>query len=1307
MEVSLDPYEQKLFQMFKSHDTTNTGLDETSLIKLCNSLELSDRSNIIVKSLINRNDKHFRVDFKSFKEALLIFLGTEMEGFTETDKALTLVDEDSKFKEKIVCSGPDSPGREISPKLIMGAKKYGRRSRPQSIATDSSLSETDDENTADAKSNRVQRSSSHSDMHNSNGTGRSRRRPTTTTNTKLKRCASLPAQKRNFHAKTYAKDQQQKQTQHQTKSEHEIKSDPDIKEQKQLTSSVESLGNIDFENLSHTINEIWLSYTNESNNDNNFIKRDQLESLCERIGLFHKVAGKMADEVFDKLNLNPKVDRISFDDFIGLLHGADTDEFTTSNNETFIGTSSFFNRRETCGNNSLNKSSNINNQNNCGNSISITATPNFNFKYDPLEVHNNTQDSLCTLVDSTANNRDLQIQVMPVQLETIPFNSIIEMWENSAIHEPKTLLVNLGFEDDEVNVGHLIKILEEEINSLQNSETQKTLLKALLVLEKAEVASLQLSFKQLCEENKKLHADNKDANKRAALLAQEIDERHANLEDSTKTEIRLLEQKHSEILRDLTSQMAADRENWSNLNIRLECRIKLLEQDEQRLKSEIQTLQEENSALEKDQTSLQKQITDLLEDNIKLNNEITSLTDKNSNDVEGLKESDELLELMEKISSLQIENTNLRDKNDELTADLENINMELIKLKMTSKKSSKSSGISDSTSEILSDDAEHASSLAIKRRGDSPSKAKLTEESPRTGKLRKCNNDSVNSESETSGDWVALNSELGANNLNSSTIIASSSSGFSQDFSSNPVNGIVDEELKNLREKIFKLELELKELKTKTKNSQNMPEEEIILKNFKETFQKLKLEKENLETRCKDLESSLDQMRKAYEDCEDYWQNKLNDERQIFEKERQIYEDEQNESDKKFSELMEKVREYEEQFSKDGRLSPIEEKDELEQQYMNLEAEIEEIRFNAKKIFEEKAREIESLKMNVQELKLRLGDSVDITQVYAEKLQTVTDKSDLTDSPASSPISYLWNQSTIQAPVRDYQNPNWNKKNLGELNRTENLTTSETSIFSTPIPKLENEFETLKNQSQDSSFSSTNNNTINPIQKPISATTSVKSSCSDKDGDDSNSLASGKSYESQSANSTHSLHKSSILEVSGCSSSNDIKEELKRLKFFEVQLREQIKDLALKRDSLVMELQQLQEAKPVLEKAYARAAHPTLIQRVNLLEQKNRHLQTQLRQQQQYTDSILQQTWHQQRNEVTDLRNRLESQGILMAEQAQRLANSDMLVKDLYVENSHLSATIQRLEQQRSRANIIQQHQQKQSSAFSGVSGMP
>lgn len=68
-------------------------------------------------------------------------------------------------------------------------------------------------------------------------------------------------------------------------------------------------------------------------------------------------------------------------------------------------------------------------------------------------------------------------------------------------------------------------------------------------------------------------------------------------------------------------------------------------------------------------------------------------------------------------------------------------------------------------------------------------------------------------------------------------------------------------------------------------------------------------------------------------------------------------------------------------------------------------------------------------------------------------------------------------------------------------------------------------------------------------------------------------------------------------------------------------------------------------------------------------------------------------TWQQQRGEINELRGTLETQGIIINEQAQRLANSDILVKDLYVENSQLTAAIQRLEQQRSRNNILLQHQ--------------
>lgn len=48
-----------------------------------------------------------------------------------------------------------------------------------------------------------------------------------------------------------------------------------------------------------------------------------------------------------------------------------------------------------------------------------------------------------------------------------------------------------------------------------------------------------------------------------------------------------------------------------------------------------------------------------------------------------------------------------------------------------------------------------------------------------------------------------------------------------------------------------------------------------------------------------------------------------------------------------------------------------------------------------------------------------------------------------------------------------------------------------------------------------------------------------------------------------------------------------IREDIKRLKLIEIQLNDEVKGLAHQRDGLVMELQQLQEAKPVLERAYA------------------------------------------------------------------------------------------------------------------------
>ncbi|XP_037903947.1 blastoderm-specific protein 25D isoform X2 [Hermetia illucens] len=1184
MEISSDPYEQKLYHMFKSYDTDAAGtLDETALLKLCKSLELHDQGNGLINALIS--EKVSRVSFKDFKEALLNFLGTEME--PRQEKTLVF------HEEEYLHGAPDSPGREISPKLVMGTKKYGRRSRPQSLVSDSSLTDSDTETIAVVPNmnSKVQRSSSQSEIH-----GIARRRPTS--GSKLKRCASLPAQKRR------TREQMQKQQESIAKN--------------QLASSVESL---DFENLSHTLFEIWTKYCNELGTD--LLNRNELATVCERVGL-NKVADKVAEEVFEKLNFGPN-EKISFDEFIGLIQ---------SDADGGIGGGG------------------------SGGSNNFTTTPG-----PTIDRHFTIMDStaiilrgdLCNRKDSTPTaDKDLHAnKEMPSK--TMPTCDIIDLWEAAGIIQPKKLMSSLGFEEEIVSISLLSNALEEELRTCPNES--EMLLKASLVLHKTEVVTLKQAFRQLMEENKQIRTDNRDVNKRAAILAQEIDERHAALESTTRNEIRMLEQRHAEVIRELTSQLANDRENWSNLNARLESRIKQLESDEIKYKLDIQNLQTENSALETEQIALQKQVTELLEANIKLNNEIVDLEDRHRNDDgdKGDREKEEVLDLIEKITSLQTENANLRDKNDELVAEIEGLTLEMSRYK--NKKSSSRTNL-ELSSDNLSDDAEH-SSLAVKRRGDSPSKTRITEESPRLGKLRKCSND--NSENEASGDWVALNSELGST-ISSSTIGATSS-GFSQDMSSE--TDTKEDEILNLKDKISQLEKELSDLKV-SKISTNSAGKGTPKSDDQADYQ----------TRCQDLENSLEQMQKAYEECEDYWQSKLGEERALFEKERQIYEEEQQESDKKFAELMDKVREYEEQFSKDGRLSPIDERDNLEQQYADLEAEADELRENAKKIFEEKTKEISKLQEQILKLQAKLGDNIEVSE-HRVKLEP----SEL-GSPASSPICYLWNQSTIQAPARDYQNPNWNSKPKKE-SRLDNLTTSETAIFSTVDANGEPSDKFIPR--------------VSPIQKPNTPNRLQR------DGDETASNASVRSFESRSIASTHSVHKSSIGDLSACPSPNGMREELKRLKMIEIQLKEQIKDLSLRRDGLVMELQQLHEAKPVLEKAYARTVHPSLLQRINNLEQRNRHLQTILRQQQQYSESLMHQAWQQQSSEIVDLKHKLETQNMIIAEHVQRLANADLLVKDLYVENSHLAASIQRLEQQRSRANLLHQHHQ----GLSGVPGLP
>lgn len=74
-----DPYEQKLYNMFKSFDVLSMGtLDKSALLELCTMLELKDRSAKLVSNLIDPKQMN-RVSFNEFKEGLLNLLGTDTD----------------------------------------------------------------------------------------------------------------------------------------------------------------------------------------------------------------------------------------------------------------------------------------------------------------------------------------------------------------------------------------------------------------------------------------------------------------------------------------------------------------------------------------------------------------------------------------------------------------------------------------------------------------------------------------------------------------------------------------------------------------------------------------------------------------------------------------------------------------------------------------------------------------------------------------------------------------------------------------------------------------------------------------------------------------------------------------------------------------------------------------------------------------------------------------------------------------------------------------------------------------------------
>lgn len=1150
--IQLDPYEQQLLTVFNRYDYENLGtLDHQGLTELCHTLQLQEHGTELVNHLL-RDSRKSRVNFIEFRDALLTLL-KEIQNLQDSEETKENQQPDKK-----------SPEREVSPKYIYGSKKYGRRSRPK--IENRGDEQDNDSNLSNNKDVSVQRS--HSEITNS------KKRKTYF---KLKRCTSLPSDQNPLNSFD--------------------------------TSFMEES---DFVCNEDMLRKAWKSL---GVGENGYLNQQELILVCDAIGL-HNLANGVLRQLSEKIDLEHD-HKISFQELLEVLQ----------EDETWS------------------------------------------------DMLNSTVPDSCseTLISDKAVFPDSQsfqyISLGPDGSGSVNIENVIDMWETVGITAPKELLHELGFNGPQINVTELAIMLDSSLKSIQESESNGfinphlSLLQANLTLYQSEIRCLKNILEQLNAERDKLKLNVTEANKRATLLALEVDDNHQKMQESTQKQVRILEQRHSEILKDITKQFTDEKEELTNLNSVLEERISGLEQEVIKLRTDLDNAKKYLSSVEVENHHLNTTVSDLHQVKEVLEEQVVLLETECQKYSE--LEHEKIKPLLEKLSRLEIENNQLRDQSDEMGAEIESLNKQvsLMKSKVPSNLTLHNLNESMENSFLMQCEAEESGSLASKRRiNESPSKdltlyhSNLS--SPRLGKVRKI---PKNSEDRLTSSESGFSTEI---ECSESSFCSSSND--SQDIKrlqakiifleqilrqhdiplpledetettwpnirdvielKKRINGLEkiindikkdfskvttkDNNIRIMLDKLNKMLLEEEllggrsyekhEIQT-TKTYRDASTETEIVDNLEEKVQTLEKQNKDLTEKCESLENCIELLKNEYEKCEDYWANKLDEERQIYEKE-------QAQSSEKLDEIMIKMAEYEEQFQQTAgdRLPPIAETYNLEQQFNDLEEEYDNYKNNAQSLIESQNIEINLLKEKLTELAMSKSNScsvevqVDILNEYtfiANKMMNL-----------SKHVVESTNVFSTDSHRTDYTSESaCEEKRLNPIVGTDD----EISNGST-----QNEKNIYSNGASTSSGSD-----INP-GVPCRPTRTRK-----RHRDDNLYKKQGNFRTPQWENEKMIYVPVSMLE----------QRDLKRIQ----------------------------------------------------LEQKCKHLQLMVKQQQYFAEKTLQHCWQNQQAEKAELQcllkhtqERLEQQVRTCRELSEKLTKNDILVKDLYVENCYLSANTQRLEQQR------------------------
>lgn len=317
--------------------------------------------------------------------------------------------------------------------------------------------------------------------------------------------------------------------------------------------------------------------------------------------------------------------------------------------------------------------------------------------------------------------------------------TVLEFWSQLGIGEADSckLLTDLGFSSNSkshpINLQDLAKSVEDEVD--HSKERLPLAFQVALVTYRTEAQFL----KSLCEsiecERDKLKADIVDAHQRSALIAQEVDEQNARLERNSEMVLRKMEMKYNEQMTELQDRFSSEKDSLQQALLIAETKLKELQEEDSKLKSQLNKLNEENTNLEQELNNLNIEIRSETRLRSHLEREVSrfigvesQLQEMERKYMETLANSDG--KMKESYNEIQA----LRDQNDELSMQLEAVRetLKLVHATQTKEKrfvQKKRKGSSSASSPMSGHHSRNGNSSAL----NSPSSSANTQDNNRRG----------------------------------------------------------------------------------------------------------------------------------------------------------------------------------------------------------------------------------------------------------------------------------------------------------------------------------------------------------------------------------------------------------------------------------------------------------------------------------------------------------------------------------------------------------------------------------------------